>query len=37
VRNLETVADVAKACGFGPPMVLEMPANNLSVIFRQEP
>jgi hypothetical protein len=37
VRNLETVADVAKACGFGPPMVLEMPVNNLSVIFRREP
>ena len=37
VRNLETVADAARACGFGPPMVLEMPANNLSVIFRQEP
>jgi SAM-dependent methyltransferase len=37
IRNLETVADVAKACGFGPPMVLEMPVNNLSVIFRQVP
>ncbi len=37
VRGLETVACVAKACGFGPPTVLEMPMNNLSVIFRREP
>lgn len=37
VRNLETVADAAQACGFGPPIVFEMPANNLSVIFRREP
>jgi hypothetical protein len=37
IRNLETVADAAKACGFGSPMVLEMPVNNLSIIFRLEP
>jgi hypothetical protein len=37
VRNLETVAEVAEASGFGPPTVFEMPANNLSVIFRRLP
>ena len=35
VRDLEAVVEVAIASGFGPPMVEEMPANNLSVIFRR--
>ena len=35
VRDLEAVAEVAIASGFGPPVVEEMPANNLSVIFRR--
>ena len=35
VRQLETVADLAAAHGFGPPHIVEMPANNLSVIFRR--
>lgn len=37
VRNLETVAAVAETHGFAPPIVHEMPANNLSVIFRRKP
>ncbi len=37
VRNLETVASVAEAHGFAPPIVEDMPANNLSVIFRRKP
>lgn len=36
VRNLETVADAAAACGFRPPEVFAMPANNLSVLFRRK-
>lgn len=34
VRNLDDVAMFAQACGFGAPEVYEMPANNLSVVFR---
>ena len=34
VRDLEAVAALALAAGFGPPLVEAMPANNLSVIFR---
>ncbi len=33
VRDLETVAALAASCGFGPPTVIEMPANNLTVVF----
>ena len=36
VRDLETVANVADACGFAPPLVQNMPTNNLSVIFRRQ-
>lgn len=36
VRNLEDVAGFARAHGFGPPEVHEMPANNLSVVFRRQ-
>lgn len=35
VRNLEDVAEAAAAEGFGPPEVVEMPANNLTVVFRR--
>ncbi len=34
VRDLEAVADEAAARGFAPPVVEEMPANNLFVAFR---
>jgi cyclopropane fatty-acyl-phospholipid synthase-like methyltransferase len=35
IRDLEAVADAAKAEGFGAPAVVAMPANNFSVIFRR--
>lgn len=35
VRDLEAVAALAAAQGFGPPEVTEMPANNLAVVFRR--
>jgi SAM-dependent methyltransferase len=35
VRDLEAVAGLAAAHGFGAPDVVEMPANNLSVTFRR--
>jgi hypothetical protein len=35
VRDLEAVAAVASAQGFGPPAVTEMPANNLVVALRR--
>lgn len=35
VRDLEAVAEAAGSNGFGPPTVVEMPANNLSVVFRK--
>ncbi|HWT07787.1 MAG TPA: DUF938 domain-containing protein [Roseomonas sp.] len=35
VRDLEAVAALAAAQGFGPPAVIEMPANNLTVVFRR--
>jgi hypothetical protein len=35
VRDLETVAALAMQSGFGDPQIVEMPANNLSVIFRR--
>jgi cyclopropane fatty-acyl-phospholipid synthase-like methyltransferase len=35
VRDLGDVADLAAAHGFGPAMVHEMPANNLTVVFRK--
>jgi SAM-dependent methyltransferase len=36
VRDLEAVSDLAEAAGFAPPRVEEMPANNLSVLFRRQ-
>lgn len=35
LRDLETVADLARAVGFSAPVITEMPANNLSVVFRR--
>jgi len=35
LRDLETVAALAAAAGFSGPAVTEMPANNLSVVFRR--
>jgi hypothetical protein len=35
VRDLETVADLARQAGFAGPEIVEMPANNLSLIFRR--
>ena len=35
VRDLGAVAEIASAAGFAAPVVEEMPANNLSVIFRR--
>jgi Protein of unknown function (DUF938) len=36
VRDLEAVAALALAAGFWAPAVEEMPANNLSVLFRRQ-
>lgn len=36
VRNLEDVAQLAAAHGFSAPDVHEMPANNLSVVFKRQ-
>ena len=35
LRQLEEVEVLARRHGFGDPIVIEMPANNLSVIFRK--
>lgn len=35
IRDLEAVAELAAAAGFGPAEAIEMPANNLSVVFRR--
>lgn len=37
VRDLEAVAEAAAAAGFGPPEVVAMPANNLTLVFRRGP
>jgi SAM-dependent methyltransferase len=37
VRDLEAVAALAVAAGFAAPTIEEMPANNLSVLFRRLP
>ena len=36
VRDLEAVADAARAAGFSTPAITPMPANNLSLVFRRE-
>jgi hypothetical protein len=35
VRDLEAVAELAEEHGFAQPLIEEMPANNLSLIFRR--
>ncbi len=35
VRDIADVQRAAAAAGFGPPSIIPMPANNLSVIFRR--
>jgi SAM-dependent methyltransferase len=35
LRDLDAVAALGAANGFGPPEVVEMPANNLSLVFRK--
>jgi hypothetical protein len=35
IRDLEAVAEAARAEGFGAPIIEQMPANNLSVIFHR--
>jgi hypothetical protein len=35
VRALEDVAAEAAASGFGSPEIVDMPANNLSLVFRR--
>lgn len=35
LRDLEAVAALARNAGFSAPVVTEMPANNLSVVFRR--
>jgi hypothetical protein len=36
IRNLEDVVTLGRASGFAPPIVIEMPANNLSLVFRHD-
>jgi hypothetical protein len=35
LRDLEAVAAAAQSVGFSAPVITEMPANNLSVVFRR--
>ena len=35
VRDLEAVASLAEAQGFGMPEIIDMPANNLSLVFKR--
>ena len=35
LREVEAVERAAASCGFGPAAVAEMPANNLSLVFRR--
>lgn len=35
LRELESVSALADAAGFGAPAITEMPANNLSLVFRR--
>lgn len=36
LRDLEAVAELARVEGFSAPAITEMPANNLSVVFRRK-
>ena len=35
LRELDDVAALARNCGFSAPQIIQMPANNLSVVFRR--
>lgn len=35
IRDLEAVAELAAEQGFGPPHIVQMPANNLSLVFKK--
>ena len=35
VRDFETVIELARGQGFLPPEIVEMPANNLSLLFNR--
>ena len=35
LRDIETLVDLGRGAGFGEPRIIEMPANNLSLIFRR--
>jgi hypothetical protein len=35
LRDLEAVAVMAQSVGFSAPVITEMPANNLSVVFHR--
>jgi hypothetical protein len=35
LRDLDAVAATARSVGFSAPVITEMPANNLSVVFRR--
>lgn len=36
LRDLDTVAELARSVGFSAPQIIQMPANNLSVVFRRD-
>ena len=36
IRDVETVSDLAVNCGFLAPEIVEMPANNFSLVFRRK-
>lgn len=36
IRTVEEVVALARARGFAPPLVIDMPANNLSLAFRKD-
>jgi hypothetical protein len=36
LRDMEAVSEVAASAGFAPPEIVEMPANNFSLIFRRK-
>jgi hypothetical protein len=35
IRSIEALSELANACGFAPPRITQMPANNLSLIFKR--
>ncbi len=36
IRDLDSVAEIAAKAGFGAPDIIEMPANNLCLVFHQK-